>query len=239
MVLPWLRPKILAILAVVVVIAVVAVVFLPSVLTKNLSTQVIVTLPDGSQKTIFSDSAWPFTIVQYNGVTISAISWRTAITATSLDYKQYKILGLPSGEGALCGTAATCSSWSQLTIVPSGTTTCTATIPGYFFPVPATFTNVLNVGTAYDLGILAYGNADGTVIKFTASALISTIQNVGCPIIGYYTLAYHVQIIIAAIGQGSVPRATYAETVSTSVTLASGTISLTGTTTATASWTQV
>ncbi|SRR6266508_662320 len=236
-----LSKPVIAALGIIVVVAAVVVFLLPTVLRKPLSTQVVATLQDGSQKVIYDDAASPLALIQIGGVTVNGLNYKTTFTGTSPNYATYKVVGLPSGSPNCSGNqppnGVSCESfYAFVMLAPGQSITCQVNLLAYSVKVsfvPATFTNTLNSGQSYSLGSLAYGNADGTELRLASTDMLNWINAAGCSIPGTYTLIFRIQMMIQAIGTGALPTARYGEWVNTTASAILGSLNISGSTTAT------
>ncbi len=236
--------KLLAVVGVIVVALVVVFAFiLPAVSGSFLTTTITVLDENGQPHEIFASNALGGgSIVQANGITISQVLISTSFTATSSSYTTYTVT--PGAVPVTYLTPSQSSSYGKITSAgTSWAVLLTVNMGGGLIAVCnfLTFAQAVASGTTFNVGNTYYLGNGGAVISsssqpsaaVSATTLIAWSSMNGCTGSGAFTLVYGVQVAIQAVGQGQTPSASYAALYYVPLSVAVGTISLSGTTTGT------
>jgi hypothetical protein len=225
------------------VVVIVGVVILLAALTllgvfqgKTLSTTVVIWDMNGKPQTVYQDSGGPSppagSIASINGVAISQISWYTSFKVTSSGYTQFTATAAQDATGMFYGSQPTDQALFSGSAVQCPNYSTATRDRGTWGPS-------LAVGTTYDYGTLnrGTGTPPQAVQTATSYTILSYWGQGNCATVGTYWVRYSISITVQAVGQGStLPTATYTEKVYTQVVIGSGTIAITGTSSAVGTW---
>lgn len=210
-------PRWVKVVGVLGVVAVILFVMLPSLQAKETGqqTDIFVGTEGGEEQVIYDENAgfWPATIVKLGGVTITYVRWVTTFIAASEDYSKYVIATGSKVEAELSKYVSSTPPTFDLCGVLASESITTPALGKEF-----------DVGTTYNVAQGFMGKAETETLKILAASIISLAKS-GCGTDeGTFILKYTIIMNIRAVGIGTAPTATIQGVYSTALSLTTGSI---------------